>query len=191
MLKLYFPHWQGSDNTNDLYFSARDIYDMYLKEAGFLSIDVCRHENLRVRNGVLVLDEILDNLVQIVHLLEEFKPEKIFSYGGDCRIEIGPVSYLNMRCNGDLAVLWFDAHGDLNTPVTSPSKHFHGMPLRCLLGEGDETILEHCFSYIAPSQVILAGVNKLIYSPFLKDSLMGFFIVWKVFLSTPHSSATF
>lgn len=34
----------------------------------------------------------------------------------------------------DLVVLWIDAHGDINTPETSPSKSYHGMPVAHLLG---------------------------------------------------------
>ena len=56
--------------------------------------------------------------------------------GGTCGAEIAPVAYLNNHYESDLAILWFDAHGDLNTPKTSLSGHFHGMVLRTLLGEG-------------------------------------------------------
>ncbi|MEU0565103.1 arginase family protein [Nonomuraea sp. NPDC005983] len=36
-------------------------------------------------------------------------------------------------------VVWFDAHGDLNTPSSSPSGAFHGMVLRALTREGRRT----------------------------------------------------
>lgn len=45
------------------------------------------------------------------------------------------VSYLASR-HPELRVAWIDAHGDLNTPASSPSSHAHGMPLRALTGEG-------------------------------------------------------
>ena len=56
-----------------------------------------------------------------------------------------------------MALVWFDAHGDLNTPANSPSGHFHGMPLRTICGEGDPAILKECFSILSGDQVILAG----------------------------------
>jgi arginase len=37
-------------------------------------------------------------------------------------------------------VIWVDAHGDLNTPRTTPSGNIHGMALACLLGEGPEAL---------------------------------------------------
>lgn len=41
-----------------------------------------------------------------------------------------------------LGVIWFDAHGDLNTPETSPSGNIHGMPLAVALGEGHQRLTE-------------------------------------------------
>ncbi|USZ68828.1 arginase [Halorussus salilacus] len=55
--------------------------------------------------------------------------------GGDHSIAIG-----TMRGAGrdaDLGAIWFDAHGDFNTPATSPSGNVHGMPLAAALGVGD------------------------------------------------------
>ena len=55
--------------------------------------------------------------------------------GGDHSIALGTVGGLASR-RGAGAVLWFDAHGDLNTPETSPSGNVHGMPLAAALGRG-------------------------------------------------------
>ena len=62
-------------------------------------------------------------------------PDVVVTVGGTCGVEAAPVAYLNERYRGDLAVVWYDAHGDLNAPATSPSGHFHGMVLRTLLGD--------------------------------------------------------
>jgi arginase len=48
--------------------------------------------------------------------------------GGDHSIALGTLGGLAAR-RGPGAVLWFDAHGDLNTPETTPSGNVHGMPL--------------------------------------------------------------
>jgi arginase len=55
--------------------------------------------------------------------------------GGCCCSHIGAVEALAAR-HGRIALLWFDAHGDLNTPETSPSGNEWGMPLRMLLDSG-------------------------------------------------------
>jgi arginase len=54
--------------------------------------------------------------------------------GGDHSLSIGSVSGALRVFGKDLAVLWIDAHMDLNTPSTSPSGNFHGMPVAALLG---------------------------------------------------------
>jgi arginase len=54
--------------------------------------------------------------------------------GGDHSNAIGSVGGVLNELQGDCAVLWIDAHADLNTPATSPSGNLHGMPLAVLGG---------------------------------------------------------
>lgn len=59
--------------------------------------------------------------------------------GGDHSIAIGSVAGLSSfyrRRGGRVGVIWFDAHGDMNTPETSPSGNIHGMPFAAILGRG-------------------------------------------------------
>lgn len=59
--------------------------------------------------------------------------------GGDHSISVGTVSAIaaGARREGKkVGLLWVDAHGDINTPETSPSGNIHGMPVAVLLGEG-------------------------------------------------------
>jgi arginase len=55
--------------------------------------------------------------------------------GGDHSIAIGSLS--GSARDASVGVVWFDAHGDFNTPTTSPSGNVHGMPLAAALGVGD------------------------------------------------------
>jgi arginase len=62
----------------------------------------------------------------------------------------------------DPILVWFDAHGDFNTPETTPSGFLGGMPLAMLAGLGDQTILE--FLEIDPlprKQIILSDARDL------------------------------
>jgi arginase len=59
--------------------------------------------------------------------------------GGDHSISVGTVSAIAMAARREgkkVGLLWVDAHGDINTPETSPSGNIHGMPVAALLGEG-------------------------------------------------------
>ena len=62
-------------------------------------------------------------------------PERPLVLGGCCCSHVGAVEGLAAR-QGRISVIWFDAHGDLNTPGTSPSGNQWGMPLRMLLDSG-------------------------------------------------------
>ena len=77
-------------------------------------------------------------------------PERPLVLGGDCCSHVGAVEGLAAR-QGRLALIWFDAHGDLNTPESSPSGNQWGMPLRMLLDSGA----------VAADDVALVGARNL------------------------------
>jgi arginase len=77
-------------------------------------------------------------------------PERPLVLGGCCCAHVGAVEGLTTRYDR-LGVLWFDAHGDLNTPETSPSGNPWGMPLRMLLDSGT----------VHPADVALVGARNL------------------------------
>jgi arginase family enzyme len=62
-------------------------------------------------------------------------PQRPLILGGCCCSHIGAVKGLALRYDR-LGVIWIDAHGDLNTPETSPSGNAWGMPLRMLIDDG-------------------------------------------------------
>lgn len=76
--------------------------------------------------------------------------------GGDCGVELAAIGHVSAD---DVAVLWLDAHPDLNTPESSPSGAFTGMVLRTLLGDGAELLVpQHPLS---TDRVVLAGCRAL------------------------------
>ena len=159
-LFAFFPQWQGSGPSPELWAGAQELRR---RLPGFLfrEVPVSLDPVSGITNGILGYEAILRQQQEAYRLVLNETPERIFSLGGDCGIEIVPVSWLNRRYDGQLAVIWLDAHGDLNTPETSPSKHFHGMPLRTLLEEAPHPFSDVAFSRIQPSQVMLAGVRDL------------------------------
>lgn len=56
--------------------------------------------------------------------------------GGDHSLSIGSLSGALNFFEGDISVLWIDAHADLNTPESSPTGNLHGMPVSAALGLG-------------------------------------------------------
>ena len=63
-------------------------------------------------------------------------PQRPLVLGGCCCSHVGAVRELARR-HGRIGVVWIDAHGDLNTPASSPSGNAWGMPLRMLIDAGD------------------------------------------------------
>lgn len=59
--------------------------------------------------------------------------------GGDHSMAIGTIMG-HARVNPDMAILWIDAHADINTPLTSDSGNMHGMPLSFLAKELDQYV---------------------------------------------------
>lgn len=160
MLNLFFPQWQGSGNIA-LHTGAYLLHEQLCTIASFSHIPVSLTYSLTARNNILGYSQISAQLLEACRMVALQNPAKIFTLGGDCGVEIAPVSYLNQKYGSSLAVIWLDAHGDLNTPDSSPSAHFHGMPLRSLLGEGDRNIIAQAFSTLKPEQVFLVGTREL------------------------------
>jgi arginase len=82
--------------------------------------------------------------------------------GGDHSIAIGTLGGLASR-HGPGATLWFDAHGDLNTPDTTPSGNIHGMPLAAALGLGGPDFDSPSWTrpMLEPERVAVVGARDL------------------------------
>jgi len=82
--------------------------------------------------------------------------------GGDHSIALGTLGGL-ASSHGPGGALWFDAHGDLNTPETSPSGNVHGMPLAAALGLAGDVFASDAWPLPAlkPEHVVLVGVRSL------------------------------
>lgn len=159
-LSLLLAEWQGYGLDSSVAAGARAIADLFGRQH-FVEIEAPDPEALAVEDGVLGLSSIAARAARALDAIRARRPSRIFTAGGTCGVELAPVAYLNERYRGDLAVVWFDAHADLNTPQTSPSGHFHGMILRTLLGAGPASLVSLLPRRLAPNQIILAGARDL------------------------------
>lgn len=160
-LNLFYPQWQGSGESKDILRGAKTIINSKLVNFPFKSVAVSEEDNINQSNDILGYDLIISQLKNAQQIIDESNPETIFTIGGGCDSEIPSINYLNQFYNNNITVLWIDAHGDLNTPKSSDSKHFHGMPLRILI-ENVDNELDEVFKYkLKPSQAILIGQRDL------------------------------
>lgn len=82
--------------------------------------------------------------------------------GGDHSIAIGTLAGVAKHYK-NLGVIWYDAHGDLNTEETSPSGNIHGMPLAISIGLGHPDLVNiHGYApKIKPENVVIIGARSL------------------------------
>jgi len=86
--------------------------------------------------------------------------------GGDHSIAMGTVAGVSAyfrQQQADIGLIWFDAHGDMNLPETSPSGNIHGMPLAHLLGHGDSDLANILGQRpaVKPENVVLLGIRDI------------------------------
>lgn len=95
-------------------------------------------------------------LAQVIQAYPDHTP---LIFAGDCTACIGAVKGLERQ---QPAVLWYDAHGDFNTPETTPSGFLGGMPLAALVGRGSEWLLRDVgLKPLAESDIILTDGRDL------------------------------
>jgi len=113
-------------------------------------------------------DEILTVCVQLAERTRDVlaSGETPLVIGGDHSIAMGTVSGISAhyrKDNKQVGLIWFDAHGDMNLPETSPSGNIHGMPLSHLLGYGDPQLsgILGADPAVAPENVALIGIRDI------------------------------
>ncbi|KAJ4985001.1 hypothetical protein SVAN01_09523 [Stagonosporopsis vannaccii] len=88
----------------------------------------------------------------------------VLTLGGDHSIAMGTISgtakAVRERLGREIAVIWVDAHADINTPETSDSGNIHGMPVSFLTGLAKED-REDCFGWLKPEHML--STKKLVY----------------------------
>jgi arginase len=116
----------------------------------------------RFKNEIL---EVCTNLAEVTR--ETLDAGEIpLVIGGDHSIAMGTVAGVAAHYRqqqAEIGLIWFDAHGDMNLPETSPSGNIHGMPLAHLLGHGDpdlSNILGQCPA-VKPENVVLLGIRDI------------------------------
>jgi arginase len=153
------PEWQGSKSSRamrlvdgaeairgDLPSASTFTVNVPLEAGDEMGTGIARAGSLR-----LVHERTLAALAEI--------DGWAITIGGDCAVSLAAVGHANQRAKGDLAVVWFDAHPDLNTPESSPSGAFNGMVLRALTGEGVEGLVPAL--PVNTSKIVLVGTRAI------------------------------
>jgi arginase len=99
---------------------------------------------------------------RVASLVEKAEREGLLPLvlGGDHSIAMGTLGGM-AAARGPGAALWIDAHGDLNTPATSPSGNVHGMPLAAAFGAAGEAFSGAGYPVPSIERAALVGVRSL------------------------------
>lgn len=116
------------------------------------------HENIKYLHAV---EDVNNNLAHKVYCALKGGSFP-FTIGGDHSIAMGSIAGASKHFN-EMAVIWIDAHSDLNTHITSPSANPHGMPLSASLGEGHPafTNIYYKGQKVKPENVYIIGVREI------------------------------
>lgn len=119
-----------------------------------------------IESGIGVMPIVKDLSQKTGNIVYQFTKsnQRFCVIGGDHSSAIGTWSAYAaaQRPNGDIGLIWIDAHMDSHTPYTSETKNIHGMPLAHLLGHGEPDFINLFDSQPAlkPENICLIGVRS-------------------------------
>lgn len=143
------------ERLKELFDEVRDLGD----------IPIGRPENITDKqSSINNLELIAEKTELLAKKVDEVMAAGSFPLvlGGDHSIAIGTLAGVSKHFQ-NLGVIWFDAHGDLNTFETSPSGNVHGMPLAVSLGLGHPK-LTNVGGYspkVKPENIVIIGARSL------------------------------
>ncbi|KXZ39112.1 arginase [Alkalithermobacter thermoalcaliphilus JW-YL-7 = DSM 7308] len=116
------------------------------------------HRNMKYVNSIVTVNTNLAHLVNISINNNDFP----LIIGGDHSLSIGSIAGVS-KAFKNIAVIWLDAHADINTHETSPSGNVHGMPLGASMGIGHEdlTNLYYKETKVRPENVFILGARDI------------------------------
>ena len=114
------------------------------------------------------LDEIAQTCKGLAEIVRKTLDEDMLPLvlGGDHSIAVGTVagaaSHFH-KAGKRVGVIWLDAHGDMNTPESSPTGNVHGMPLAAIMGFGPPELVDLAGvkPMVEPRNVALVGIRDL------------------------------
>lgn len=160
-LQLTVPLWRGG-GTPDVAAGAHRLAGMTTSDSAVENRTVAIADRSTATTvmdgGVADLQDVVDHLTVMSDVLTETAPARVLTFGGDCTVDVASIAHL-AATHPDLRLVWIDAHADLNTHVSSPSGHAHGMPLRLLLGEGHPRLIPA--TTLSPDRCLLVGTRSM------------------------------
>ena len=147
------------DRLRELGHKVVDNGDLVIKNMEELKVG---NERARYLGEITRVSHVLARKVE--HIMDRGHFPLVL--GGDHSIAVGTISGIAAFCQRQkkrLGLLWVDAHGDINTPDTSPSGNIHGMPLATVLGFGVKELTDvgGVHPKMRAENIALVGIRSL------------------------------
>ena len=155
------PEELRKNNLIDIFKENHDVYDL-----GDVDVEKANAEDKFLSNSKLkYLDQVVSaNNGLATKVLTALENDTLpFIVGGDHSLALGSIAGASKFLGNDLAVIWIDAHGDINTEETSPTGNIHGMPLAASMGIGYKKLTSIFFDdyKIKPENVFILACRDL------------------------------
>ena len=155
------PKKLRENNLINIFKENHNVYDL-----GDIEVEEVNSKDKFLSNSKLkYLDQVVNaNNGLAAKVLNAFENNTLpFIVGGDHSLALGSIAGASKFLGNDLAVVWIDAHGDINTHETSPSGNIHGMPLAASMGIGYKKLTSIFFDEfkIKPENVFILACRDL------------------------------
>ena len=173
VLRLVYPQWQGGvvahwmpdivpEDASRGYFLGAKLLAILAPETTSVTAEVpvsLDIDDRETERGINSRKVIVKQTAAALDLVRENAPEKIVTLGGECSVSVVPFTYLAARYPDDVAIVWLDAHPDVNLPYDD-YKGYHAMALTACLGMGDGEIMRMLPGKVDASKVLIAGLRS-------------------------------
>ena len=173
-IRMIYPQWQGAsisqwitevknpdDASRGYYLGAQLLDFLAPKNASQKTITVPVSQEIGERtpqDGVIDRDIIAKQTETAVSMLDVEQPDRIITLGGECSVSVVPFTWLARKYDGDVAVLWIDAHPDITLPGdVYPA--YHAMAVTAMMGKGDGQILSKLPARIPADRILFVGLR--------------------------------
>lgn len=172
-IRLIYPQWQGgmvdhwmpdipAEDASRGYYLGAQLLNFLAPKSSQETIEIPVSLDINDRQtdkGVSARRVILKQTKAALEKLCETNPEKIVTLGGECSVSVVPFTFLAEKYPDDVAIVWIDAHPDVNLPYDN-YKGYHAMALTACLGMGDEEIIRTLPGRYDASRALIVGVRS-------------------------------
>lgn len=172
-LRLVYPQWQGgivahwmpdipANDASTGYYLGAQLLKLLAPESSQNTVEVPVSLDVNDREtekGISARRIILEQTKAALEKLSEYHPDRIVTLGGECSVSVVPFTYLAAKYPDDVAIIWMDAHPDVNLPYDD-YKGYHAMALTACLGMGDEEIVNLLPGRVDASKALIVGLRS-------------------------------